>query len=505
MDTITYRPARDELAYTFGGRVPVGARPLRRRAARCTREDCFGGARARTVRDLPSQVCRMPYLNPVTGPFFVEDAEPGDTLAVHFARIVPARDWGVSATFPHFGALTSTSHTGDPAAAPAGAGVACTTSTAPPARSASTPPTATTRSTCRWIRCIGTVGVAPGGVRGRSTHRPRRPRREPRHPGTAGRHHPVPRGERARRDAGPRRRPRPPGRGRGVRRRRGDRHAHHPRPSRSSKACRRRGRAWRPTTPIMSVGCARPLEDAYRIAHARPRRLGRRPDRPGRTSTPTNSCRRRARAPIGNVCDPNYTILAAVDKAAASAAAARLRRGARPAAATHRRARGRGHDPMTASIPQLPLRDELFLLGHDDDTGQPAHPPPGPRPRPGRRGPDRPVPRRADHPRPQRRPPGRGRGGSGCTCDRPVGDLIADTALAAIRYAHPTPPLQGWLRGFADDLYDRTRAGLVAGGILRHDARRRLGGLARADTLPAHRHQRAGRRPRPAALPRRRP
>ena len=26
---------------------------------------------------------------------------------------------------------------------------------------------------------------------------------------------------------------------------------------------------------------------------------------------------------------------------------------------------------MTASIPRLPLRDELFLLGHHDDTGQP--------------------------------------------------------------------------------------------------------------------------------------
>jgi acetamidase/formamidase len=50
----------------------------------------------------------MPYLNPVSGPFFVEGAEPGDTLAVHFAAITPARDWAVSATFPHFGALTST-------------------------------------------------------------------------------------------------------------------------------------------------------------------------------------------------------------------------------------------------------------------------------------------------------------------------------------------------------------------------------------------------------------
>ena len=46
--------------------------------------------------------------NPQTGPFFIDGAEPGDTLAVHFLDIVPARDFGVSSTFPHFGALTST-------------------------------------------------------------------------------------------------------------------------------------------------------------------------------------------------------------------------------------------------------------------------------------------------------------------------------------------------------------------------------------------------------------
>src|SRR6185312_14283263 len=32
----------------------------------------------------------------------------GDTLAVHFAAITPARDWAVSTTFPLFGALTAT-------------------------------------------------------------------------------------------------------------------------------------------------------------------------------------------------------------------------------------------------------------------------------------------------------------------------------------------------------------------------------------------------------------
>ncbi|MBX6381778.1 MAG: acetamidase/formamidase family protein [Microbispora sp.] len=106
MNIVSYRPGPDDLSYTFGGRPAVesvapGA------VLELYTEDCFGG-RVRGPGDLPSQVCEFPYLNPVTGPFHVEGAEPGDTLALHFVSIEPARDWAVSATFPHFGALTST-------------------------------------------------------------------------------------------------------------------------------------------------------------------------------------------------------------------------------------------------------------------------------------------------------------------------------------------------------------------------------------------------------------
>jgi acetamidase/formamidase len=105
-EMITFEPKPAELAYTFGGVGPVAQlRPGD--VLTVFTEDCFGGA-VRWVEDLPSQVCRMPYLNPVSGPFLVEDAEPGDTLAVHFLDIAPAREWGMSSTFPHFGALTST-------------------------------------------------------------------------------------------------------------------------------------------------------------------------------------------------------------------------------------------------------------------------------------------------------------------------------------------------------------------------------------------------------------
>jgi acetamidase/formamidase len=53
-------------------------------------------------------VCEFPFLNPQTGPFYVEGAEPGDTLAVHFVSVEPARSWAASTTVPLFGALTST-------------------------------------------------------------------------------------------------------------------------------------------------------------------------------------------------------------------------------------------------------------------------------------------------------------------------------------------------------------------------------------------------------------
>ncbi|WFE34575.1 acetamidase/formamidase family protein [Micromonospora sp. WMMD975] len=105
-EVVTYRPEPAEMSYTFGGREPV----LRVRPGTIVQlytEDCYGG-RVRGIDDLPSRVCEFPYLNPVTGPIHVEGAEPGDTLAVHVVAIEPARDWAVSSTFPHFGALTGT-------------------------------------------------------------------------------------------------------------------------------------------------------------------------------------------------------------------------------------------------------------------------------------------------------------------------------------------------------------------------------------------------------------
>jgi len=102
----TLTPTSEQYAYAFGGRVPL-LTVAPGTIVELSTEDCFAG-NVRGVGDLPSQVCTFPFLNPVTGPIAVEGAEPGDTLALHFVEVVPARDWGASSTFPHFGALTTT-------------------------------------------------------------------------------------------------------------------------------------------------------------------------------------------------------------------------------------------------------------------------------------------------------------------------------------------------------------------------------------------------------------
>src|SRR5881409_80302 len=105
-NVISYRPERADYVWTFGGADPVmSVRPGD--VLELWTDDCFTGL-IRDVDDLISQKIRFPFLNPQTGPFHVEGAEPGDTLVLHFVSIEPARDWGVSTTVPLFGALTST-------------------------------------------------------------------------------------------------------------------------------------------------------------------------------------------------------------------------------------------------------------------------------------------------------------------------------------------------------------------------------------------------------------
>jgi acetamidase/formamidase len=108
-DIIEVTPTFEQYAFTFGG-VP----PLRKVAPgtvlRLWSDDAFCGA-LRSVADLSSDKVDLRFVNPQTGPFYVEGAEPGDTLALHLVSLEPARDWGASAAIPFFGGLTGTDRT----------------------------------------------------------------------------------------------------------------------------------------------------------------------------------------------------------------------------------------------------------------------------------------------------------------------------------------------------------------------------------------------------------
>jgi hypothetical protein len=148
------------------------------------------------------------------------------------------------------------------------------------------------------------------------------------------------------------------------------------------------------------------------------------------------------------------------------------------------------HPSAPDRLARLPLRAELFLLAHDDDTGAPhineqslAVGLAGAvllelwlagrvvvgwtfNPRTGRweQTPGRLTPYNTD----------------------PVGDPLADAAMAAIEQTQSRShnQLRMWLRGFAaTDLYERVRANMVAVAVLRQSVRRRL--LVKSDVYTA--------------------
>lgn len=109
MEEIIFKPERHEYAYTFGGAAPI-RRVKPGSVMRLWSEDAFNFALT-SVDDMPSQKIDIRYVNPQTGPFYVEGAEPGDTLVLHIVDLEPARDFGASTTIPFFGGLSATDRT----------------------------------------------------------------------------------------------------------------------------------------------------------------------------------------------------------------------------------------------------------------------------------------------------------------------------------------------------------------------------------------------------------
>jgi len=74
--------------------------------------DAFEGA-IKTEKDMPSQKCTMPFLNPQNGPIMIKGAQKGDAVAVYIESMVPRGEnpRGTCAMIPEFGGLTGTYYT----------------------------------------------------------------------------------------------------------------------------------------------------------------------------------------------------------------------------------------------------------------------------------------------------------------------------------------------------------------------------------------------------------
>jgi amidase len=74
--------------------------------------DAFEG-KIKTEADLPSQVLTLPFVNPQNGPIAVSGAQKGDVLAVHILSIIPRgpQPVGTTALIPEFGGLVATATT----------------------------------------------------------------------------------------------------------------------------------------------------------------------------------------------------------------------------------------------------------------------------------------------------------------------------------------------------------------------------------------------------------
>jgi len=104
--TISYRATIHAVKYTYGPAAPV-ARLKSGDILETNTLDAFGNA----IQKPGDTLSMVKGDNPLTGPFFVEGAAPGDTLAVKILDLQVDGNLGVGALAPGFGALNSTNYT----------------------------------------------------------------------------------------------------------------------------------------------------------------------------------------------------------------------------------------------------------------------------------------------------------------------------------------------------------------------------------------------------------
>src|SRR5882762_3118208 len=105
-NVVHYTTTNDNVKYLFATAEPV-ARLKSGDILDTNTLDCFGNA----LRKPGDTLSMAKGDNPLAGPFFVEGAEPGDTLAVKILDLEVDGDTGVGAFSPGFGALSGSHYT----------------------------------------------------------------------------------------------------------------------------------------------------------------------------------------------------------------------------------------------------------------------------------------------------------------------------------------------------------------------------------------------------------
>jgi len=105
-DVVRYHASLDNVKYVFGAAPPV-ARLKPGNILDANSLDCFGNA----LQKPGDSFSLVKGDNPLTGPFYIESAEPGDTLVVRVLDLQVDGKQGVGTFSPGFGAINSTHYT----------------------------------------------------------------------------------------------------------------------------------------------------------------------------------------------------------------------------------------------------------------------------------------------------------------------------------------------------------------------------------------------------------
>jgi amidase len=104
---VRYSPKPSDLKYTYSASHAPVARLKSGDILETNTFDCFGNA----IKKPGDTLSMAPGDNPLTGPFYIEGAEPGDTLAVKILDIQVDGNQGIGALAPGFGAINATNYT----------------------------------------------------------------------------------------------------------------------------------------------------------------------------------------------------------------------------------------------------------------------------------------------------------------------------------------------------------------------------------------------------------